>query len=112
MGKDRQQNNIQPVLQIFRKHMLKVTPQRVAIYQELSDSDTHPTADAIYQIVKRKFCHISYDTVNRTLRARAKITSHLQAPMHPAWLRCESSKYLDMPSLSRLARRAPQHLKM
>ncbi|MGD9224455.1 MAG: hypothetical protein PVH22_14465, partial [Desulfobacteraceae bacterium] len=46
------------------------------------------------------------------LRARAKITSHLQAPMHPAWLRCESSKYLDMPSLSRLARRAPQHLKM
>jgi hypothetical protein len=32
--------------------------------------------------------------------------------MHPAWLRCESLKYLDIPALSRLARQAPQHLKM
>jgi hypothetical protein len=32
--------------------------------------------------------------------------------MHPAWLRCESLTYLDMPALSRLARQAPQHLKM
>jgi hypothetical protein len=46
------------------------------------------------------------------LRARAKITSHFKAPMHPAWLRCESLKYLDIPALSRLARQAPQHLKM
>jgi hypothetical protein len=45
------------------------------------------------------------------LRARAKITSHFYAPMHPVWLRCESLTYLDMPALSRLARRAPQHLK-
>jgi hypothetical protein len=26
--------------------------------------------------------------------------------MHPAWLRCESLKYLDIPALSRLARLA------
>jgi hypothetical protein len=32
--------------------------------------------------------------------------------MHPAWLRCESLKYLDIHALSRLARQAPQHLKM
>jgi hypothetical protein len=32
--------------------------------------------------------------------------------MHPAWLRCESLKYLDSPALSRLARQAPQQLKM
>jgi hypothetical protein len=46
------------------------------------------------------------------LRARAKITSHFKAPMHPAWLPCESLKYLDSPALSRLARQAPQQLKM
>jgi hypothetical protein len=46
------------------------------------------------------------------LRARAKITSHFQTPMHPAWLRCESLKYLDIAALSRLARQTPQHLKM
>ncbi|CAB1057253.1 hypothetical protein D1BOALGB6SA_1992 [Olavius sp. associated proteobacterium Delta 1] len=33
-------------------------------------------------------------------------------PMHPVWLRCESPEYLDIPMLSRLARRAPQHLKL
>jgi hypothetical protein len=32
--------------------------------------------------------------------------------MHPAWLRCESLNYLDIPALSRLARQAPQQLKM
>jgi hypothetical protein len=32
--------------------------------------------------------------------------------MHPAWLRCESLKYFDIPALSRLARQAPQQLKM
>jgi hypothetical protein len=33
-------------------------------------------------------------------------------PMHPVWLRCESSEYLDIPAFSRLARRAPQRLKL
>jgi hypothetical protein len=32
--------------------------------------------------------------------------------MHPAWLRYESLKYLDIAALSRLARQTPQHLKM
>ena len=40
-------------LQICREHHLKVTPQRVAIYQELLHSDTHPTADAVYQSAKK-----------------------------------------------------------
>jgi hypothetical protein len=31
--------------------------------------------------------------------------------MHPAQRRCESSQYLDITPLSRLAERAPQHLK-
>jgi hypothetical protein len=33
-------------------------------------------------------------------------------PMHTAWLRCESSQYPDIPAFSRLARRAPQRLKL
>jgi hypothetical protein len=53
-----------------------------------------------------------YSMLTPKLRARAKITSHFKAPMHPAWLRCESLKYLDITALSRLAKQAPQHLKM
>jgi Fur family peroxide stress response transcriptional regulator len=55
------------------EHKLKVTPQRVAIYEELVDSKSHPTADAVYQIVKREYPSISFDTVNRTLLTFAEI---------------------------------------
>jgi hypothetical protein len=33
-------------------------------------------------------------------------------PLHPAWLRCESSGYPDIPAFSRLASRSPQRLKL
>ena len=33
-------------------------------------------------------------------------------PMHPAWRRCESSEYPDIPAFSRLANRTPQRLKL
>ena len=60
-------------VQICQEHRLKVTPQRVAIYKKLLDSNTHPTADAIFQIVKREYPNISFDTVNRTLLTFADI---------------------------------------
>ncbi len=34
------------------------------------------------------------------------------APVHPAWLRCESSEYPDISAFSRLARQSPQRLKL
>lgn len=63
----------QAFIDICQQHRLKVTPQRVAIFHELLKSNTHPTADSIYQIVKREYPNISYDTVNRTLLTFAKI---------------------------------------
>jgi len=54
-------------------HHLKVTPQRVAIYRELLDSTAHPTMDAMFQIVKKEFPNISYDTVSRTMLTFAEI---------------------------------------
>jgi Fur family peroxide stress response transcriptional regulator len=57
---------------VCREHRLKITPQRVAIYKELVKSETHPTTDTIYQIVKKEYPHISFDTVNRTLLTYAE----------------------------------------
>lgn len=54
-------------------HNLKITPQRTVIYEELSRSKEHPTADLIYQKVRKKFPNISFDTVNRTLLTFAKL---------------------------------------
>ena len=52
---------------------LKVTPQRMAIYRELLKSVDHPTANAMYQIIRKEFPNISFDTVNRTLLTLAQI---------------------------------------
>ncbi len=54
-------------IQTCQSHQLKITPQRVAIYQQLLAFDEHPTADTIYQAVKKSYPNISFDTVNRTL---------------------------------------------
>lgn len=52
---------------------LKVTPQRIAIFQEVLKSKEHPSADAIYRRLKKKHPNLSFDTVNRTLLTFAEI---------------------------------------
>ncbi len=52
---------------------LKVTPQRVAIYQELISTDEHPSAERLYKKVRKVFPGISLDTVNRTLLTLSEI---------------------------------------
>ncbi len=52
---------------------LKITPQRVTIFQSIARSKEHPTAEIVYKKVKRKLPNISFDTVNRTLMTFAKL---------------------------------------
>ncbi len=62
--------NSEMVLETFyqkcAEHGLKITPQRVFIYQELLKATDHPSIDDIYQRVKRSMPNISFDTVYRT----------------------------------------------
>ena len=60
-------------VEICRSHQLKITPQRVAIYRALIQSNQHPTADMMYRAILEKFPNISFDTVNRTLLTFAAI---------------------------------------
>ena len=46
---------------------MKVTPQRVAIYRELASSDQHPSAEMIYQRIKKYYPNVSLTTIYRTL---------------------------------------------
>ena len=50
-----------------REMSLKVTPQRLAVYQELLESQEHPSAEMVFKKIRKKFPSISLDTVNRTL---------------------------------------------
>jgi Fur family peroxide stress response transcriptional regulator len=73
MEKNTRQDQAKTFSEIFQHHQLKVTPQRVTILQALINSSTHPTADAVFQVARKEFPHISFDTVNRTLLTFAKI---------------------------------------
>jgi len=50
-----------------REHGLRVTPQRVMIYEELLKSSDHPSPDRLYSRLKQIFPELSFDTVYRTL---------------------------------------------
>lgn len=50
-----------------RERGLKITPQRLAIYEELRYSKQHPSIDMVYKKIRAKFPRISFDTVYRTL---------------------------------------------
>lgn len=59
--------------QLCRTHGLKVTPQRVAVYNALKKAKDHPCADNIHKLLLTDFPNISLDTVNRTLLTFARI---------------------------------------
>ena len=46
---------------------IKLTPQRLIIYDTLVKTDEHPTVDMVYAKVRETFPTISLDTVHRTL---------------------------------------------
>ena len=73
MQKEARTDKIHEFVEICQAHQLKVTPQRVAIFNQLLNLETHPSADAVYQIVSKEFPNISFDTVNRTLLTFSEI---------------------------------------
>jgi Fur family peroxide stress response transcriptional regulator len=56
-----------------RRHNLKITPQRIALYNIVKNNKTHPSAQDIYRKVIQSYPNISFDTVNRTLNTFAEI---------------------------------------
>ena len=56
-----------------QENQLKITPQRLSIYEELRKSKEHPSVDLIYKKIRTKFPHISFDTVYRTMLTFSQI---------------------------------------
>jgi len=54
-------------ISVLRDHGLQVTYQRLAIYQALYHGAEHPSAEVIYQQVRKRFPMISLGTVYKTL---------------------------------------------
>ncbi len=58
---------------VCRKHNIRMTPQRIAIFQCLNKLSDHPSAESVYHKLHDLYPNISYDTVNRTLIKFAEI---------------------------------------
>ena len=57
----------------FRAQGLKITPQRVAVFDALHDNPTHPTAESVHSAVVARMPTVSLRTVYQTLNDLAEM---------------------------------------
>ncbi len=62
-----QQHKFDQFKQICKTHKIKLTPQRMVIYEKLIAHNDHPSANMLYQRLHKTFPTISFDTVYRTM---------------------------------------------
>jgi Fur family transcriptional regulator, peroxide stress response regulator len=60
------------IRQILAENGLKVTPQRVAVYEAITKMNNHPNAEAIIEVIKKKYPNIAIGTVYNTLETFAQ----------------------------------------
>lgn len=53
---------------IFREKKLKLTPQRLAVYKYLINTNEHPSAEMIYKAIQPDYPTMSLATVYKTLK--------------------------------------------
>jgi Fe2+ or Zn2+ uptake regulation protein len=66
-------SRLEELVQKFRQHGYKMTPQRRAILEALTKNNSHPTAEQIHEMVRERMPDISLATVYNTLRDLAEM---------------------------------------
>jgi Fur family peroxide stress response transcriptional regulator len=61
------------IMEEFRRKGFRATPQRIVIAQIVLYSEDHPTAEQVYQAVKKKYPTLSPATVYQTLHLLTEI---------------------------------------
>ncbi len=61
------EEKIKEFIEACKNMGLKITPQRVAVYEVLLSRDDHPTVEDIYNEIKKKYPFVSLATVYRTV---------------------------------------------
>ena len=56
-----------------RSKGLKITPQRIAVYKALLETNEHPSAEMVFNKIRKNYPNISLDTVSRTLLTLSEI---------------------------------------
>lgn len=79
---------LETMIQKIREKGCRITPQRIAILRILSISDGHPSAEKIYELVKKEFPTTSLATVYKNLSMLKEIGEVLELSFG-----AESSRY-------------------
>lgn len=59
--------NTMPIAELFKKHGIKATPQRMAIYNMLLTTKQHPNVEMIYKALEKDYPTMSLATVYKTV---------------------------------------------
>lgn len=57
----------------FKPKSLKLTPQRIAVYEMLQNTKSHPSAEMIYSAISDRYPTMSLATVYKTLKTLVEI---------------------------------------
>ena len=77
LSADQMRKKMASFQELCRRKGLRLTPQRLAIYQSLLESRDHPSADVLYRRLHNDHPTMSLDTVNRTLLTLSDIGAAL-----------------------------------
>ena len=58
---------------IFKEKKLKLTPQRLAVYQYLKSTNEHPSAEIIYNALQATYPTMSLATVYKSLKTLVEV---------------------------------------
>ena len=61
------------IILTFKEKKLKLTPQRLAVYQFLKNTNEHPSAENIYKALHEAYPTMSLATVYKTLKTLVEI---------------------------------------
>ncbi len=59
--------------QVFKEKKLKLTPQRIAVYNYLKSTKEHPSAETIHKALKENYPTMSLATVYKTLKVLVEV---------------------------------------
>lgn len=71
-------NRMDKFIELCRERGLRITPQRLAIYEAIAGSMEHPSTEMVYNEVHKRYPTISFATVYKTLETLREIGAVVQ----------------------------------
>ncbi len=87
------------MIQTLRRHHFRLTPQRLEIVKVLAVSEGHPTAEQVYDKVRKKFPTTSLATVYRNILKLKELGEVLELGFAEGGNRYDGNKPYDHPHI-------------